>query len=185
MKISLEAAENHQNIIQSSMGTIASMSLTKAGSKMGGALITPAVWAYSYATTNNAPSGVDASLYAAGFVGTIAAPATIIAGSIKAIVEDSLDEKLRHARVSENEKYRPFIKTCYRYASSSALINAQTIAGNGGTAWMHPNGIWLYISDKRGFLVSDYQPTLSITTYGPKLPLEKARNGRFVWGIRK
>ncbi len=47
--------ENHKNLIVSTNSTIASIGLTKVGQKIGGVLVTPAVWVLNYSTEGSTP----------------------------------------------------------------------------------------------------------------------------------
>ena len=119
-----------------------------------------------------------------GFFGALASVATISTGVVKAVVDDDdMDRKLREVQAGEDPKYRPFIKPCYRYAVTPPQINATTIASKGGTAWRHPNGLWVYITVIRGYLVHDHKPKRSVMTYQPKHPLQKVSRGGFIWDI--
>jgi len=179
------AAQSHQNLVQTTNGTIASIGLTKAGHKIAGVLVTPAVWTLNYISQGRTPDTVDVSLYAVGFAGVIGSAAAIGTGVVKAVVDDDMNKRLRQAQASENAKYRPFIKTCYSYSMMAPQISATTIASRGGTAWKHINGLWLYITDRRGYLVNDFAPKGALIVYRPKLPLTRGRNGRFLWGMTR
>lgn len=56
-----------------------------------------------------------------------------------------------------------------------------TIASRGGTAWLHPVGLWVYVTDSTGRLIVDYQPQLFVKLYQPVVPLERLKNGGFRW----
>ncbi len=177
-----QAVVDHKNLIQTTSGNIASIGLDAAGKGSFGALVTPATWALNYATEGATPSAVDVGIYGAGFIN---APAAIATGTVKAVVDDDLNRKLEIARSKEPAKYRPFIRLCYNYASSSPQINAMTIASKGGTAWKAKSDVWVYLTDARGLLVADYNPVSFIQVYKPKLPLVKGRNGRFNWEVTR
>lgn len=178
-----KAIENHKNIIQTTSGTIASIGLNKAGQKIGGILVTPAVWVLNYSTQGTTPDEIDVGLYAAGFFGVLASAGAITTGVIKAVVDDDIDTKLREVQASEQSTYQPFIKPCYRYGMMAPQINATTIASKGGTAWKHPNGLWVYITDIKGRLVDDFKPNKSVIMYQPLHPLKSSRKGFFRWGM--
>lgn len=180
-----KAIENHKNIIQSTSSTIASIGLAKTGQKIGGVLVTPAVWVLNYSTQGTTPDEIDAGLYAAGFFGVVASVGAITTGVVKAVVDDDIDTKLREIQAGEEAKYRPFIKACNRYGMNAPQINATTIASKGGTAWKHPNGLWVYITDINGHLVNNFKPKNAVMVYRPHLPLKQSRNGRFLWGVGK
>ena len=173
--------ENHKNIIQSTSSTVASIGLTQAGKKVAGILVTPAVWVLNYSAQGSKPDAIDVGLYATGFLGSIGSVAAISTGIIKAVVDDDVDNRLREVQNGEDPRYRVFIKSCSRYASMAPQINAMTIASKGGTAWKHTNGLWVYITDARGYLVNDYKPKSAIETFRPKHPLLKSPNGGLVW----
>lgn len=173
--------ENNKNLIQSANSTIVSMNLTKAGHKVGGILVAPAVWALNYTTQGSTPDKIDLSLYGMGFMGAVASSAAIGVSILKAVVDDDIDIKLRTVRASEDTRYQPLIQPCYRYGVMAPQINAATIASKGGTAWKHPNGLWVYITDRRGFLVSDFIPKQAATVYRPKTPMKVGKNGRLLW----
>lgn len=62
-------------------------------------------------------------------------------------------------------------------------INAQTIAGKGGVAWQHPNGLWVYLKleeNGKEVLVCDYKPKKATKIPGPDLPL-RLQGKRFTW----
>jgi hypothetical protein len=181
MDKTVQAIENHKNIIQSTSSTIASMGLSKVGQKTGGALVTPAVWVLNYADKGSIPDKLDAGLYGMGFLGSIASVAAISVGTVKAIVDDDIDTRLRDVQNTEDPKYQAFIQPCYRYAMNPPQINATTIASKGGTAWQHANGLWVYIMDAKGRLVHDFKPKKYIQIYRPKMPLTKSRSGNFLW----
>lgn len=176
----VENIEHHKNLIQSTSGTIASIGLEKAGQKVGGVLVTPAVWVLNYSVDGSAPDKMDAAIYATAF---ISAGASIVTGALKAVIDDDLNKKIMEAQKKEDGKFSPFIKACYRYAATPPAVNAMTIANKGGTAWRHPNGVWLYITDANGHLVSDFQPNIYVEILRPKTPLRKKKSGVFDWEV--
>ena len=180
-----KAIENHKNIILSTNSTIASIGLEKAGQKVAGVLVTPAVWVLNYSAQGSTPDKIDVGLYVTGFFGTLASAGTITTSLVKAVVDDDIDTKLREIQSGEEPKYRPFIKPCYRYGMSAPQINAMSIANKGGTAWKHPNGLWVYITDINGYLVNNFKPKKAVVVYRPNLPLKKNRTGGFSWGITR
>lgn len=177
--------ENNRNLILSANSTIASIGLAKVGGKVGGILVTPAVWVLNYSAQDSTPDKTDFALYTLGFLGTVASVAAIGTGAIKAVVDDDIDTKLRTVRAGEDPKYRKFIQPCYRYGMHAPQINATTIASKGGTAWKHPIGLWVYITDVRGYLINDFMPKSAVTVYRPKIPMKKSNSGRFFWEVVK
>lgn len=184
-----EIIEANKNKAQSVGGTLASMGLEKTGAKIGaktagkvaGYIVTPAIWAYNYGTSGSTPDAIDLSLYGLGFLGSFAGVAAIGTGIVKAFVDDDIAQKLEQIKAKENPKYAKFIQACAKYGFASPAINAMTIASKGGTAWKHPNGLWVYITDIRGFMVHDFQPNVFTQIYRPKHPLVKSRDGRLMW----
>ncbi len=176
-----ETLRNHKSITQSTLGTIASMGLEKAGQKVAGVLVTPAVWMLNHSVDGSKPGAVDVGLYASGF---FSGGAATIVGLFKSHVDDDMNRKLALIRKNEDPKYAPFIQNCYDYGSSPAGINAQTIASKGGTAWKHSTGLWVYITDAQGRMIKDFKPKSYVVIYQPKQPLVK-QNGKLVWGITR
>lgn len=170
--------EQHKNLIQSVNGSVASIGLEKVGQKVAGTLVTPAVWVLNYSVQGSTPDLMDGVIYATSF---ISAPASITVGLIKSSVDDDIDNKLREVQKAEG-KYAAFIKPCYRYGVSAPQINAASIAKSGGTAWRHPNGLWVYILDGRGHFVTNFQPRVYVEMYQPSTPLTQ-HSGGFKWRV--
>lgn len=181
MEKTVKAFEDHKNFIQSGAGTIASIGLDKIGQKAAGTLITPAVWTLNYGATGTKPDVTDAGIYASGFVSF---GASIAVGLLKAHIDDDMIQKLSEIRRTEKPIWAPHIKSCYQFSSAAPAINAQIIASMGGTAWKHPNGLWVYITDARGLMIKDFKPNVYVVIYQPKEPLVK-KNGKLVWGITR
>jgi len=120
-------------------------------------------------------------IYATGLAGGAAVPASIVVGIFKAVADDDIAIKLNQVRKTQDTKYRPFILPCSQYSSSPPAINAMTIASFGGTAWLDINGLWVYITDATGKLVSDFEPKKAIKYYQPSLPLQKLGAGKYRW----
>ncbi|GAB1260589.1 hypothetical protein [Aurantivibrio plasticivorans] len=176
------SVEAHKNKIQTGSGTVASIGLEMTGKTVAGALITPATWALNYASDGSKPGAVDALIYGSGFLST---PAAIATGVLKAAVDDDLNAKLSEVKRTDNQKFRSFFKACSHFAGNSPQINAMNIASKGGTAWKHPNGLWVYITDAKGQLVSDFQPRLFTEMYQPDQPLKVGANGGFKWSVKR
>lgn len=170
--------QNHKNTIQTISGTIASIGLEQTGKKIAGALITPATWAVNYAAEGSKPGAIDVGIWATGF---LSAPAAIVTGLTKAVVDDDTQRRLQNVRSKESSKYSQFILPCSNYSHSSPQIAAMNIASRGGTAWISNAGLWVYISDANGNLVADYQPTDFLKIYRPKKPYQTGINGGFNW----
>ena len=176
-----QIVKDNRSLLQTTGGTIASIALEKTGKKLAGSLVTPAIWVYDYATQDAVPDNADVGIFLTGLAGGAAAPAAIATSVLKSIVDDDTARKVERVREGEPSKYRPFIKPCAIYASTPPAINAQTIASKGGTAWLHPNGVWVYITDARGYLVNDYNPAIAIKVYQPVHPISQTNNGLYRW----
>ena len=171
--------ENNQNLILSINQPLAVMGLDKVGKKMAGKLLTPAVWGANYAVNGKTPGKVDLGLFGTGLLGGASGPASIVTGIVKAVVDDDLEQKLKVVRSSEKQEFRDDIKAAYNFSSAPAAINAMTIASLGGTAWQHPNGLWVYITDKNSHLVPNFQPQKFVRKYRPVWPLQSMGAGKF------
>jgi len=178
MSGAVDTYQNNKNVIQTSVGTVASITLEQTGRKVAGALITPATWALNHATDGSTPSAVDVGIWGAGF---FAAPAAIATGIIKAFVDDDINRKLAQIQSKEPQQYAKFIKACYNYEMAPPSVNAMTIASRGGTAWVTSVGLWVYITDARNNLVADYQPQEYTSIYRPRKPYRERTGGRFDW----
>ena len=175
----VENIEKNQNLISSINQPLAVMGLDKAGQKVAGKLLTPAVWAANYAVNGKTPGKVDIGLFGTGLLGGVAGPASIVTGVIKAVVDDNLEQKLNLVRSHEKPEYRKNIRAAYHFASAPAAINAMTIASLGGTAWQHTNGLWVYITDNNGLLVPNFKPQKATKVYRPIWPLQSMGAGKF------
>ena len=80
MEKTVRVLEDHKNLIQSAAGSIASMGLDHAGKKIGGILVTPAVWALNHSSTGAQPDKADVGIYATGF---LSAGASVAVGLLK------------------------------------------------------------------------------------------------------
>lgn len=174
------AVKDNKNVIQTTGGSIASIGLEQAGKKVAGALVTPATWVLNNVTDGSTPGVVDIGIWLSGF---LSAPASIVTGFVKAMVDDDIGRKLALIQAKEPPKYARFIKACYNYGIASPSINAMTIANKGGTAWITSVGLWVYISDIRDNLVADYQPQEFITMYRPVKPYRQRSSGGFDWEV--
>jgi hypothetical protein len=184
----VEAIDRNKNLISSVSQPLAVIGLDKIGKKVAGKFLTPAVWALNYAVNGKKPDNVDLGLYGVGLMGGSAGPAAIATGIVKAAVDDDMEHRLKIARLSEDVKYRPTIFPCYHYGTAPPQINAMTIASSGGTAWQHPNGLWVYILFNNGkelLHVPNFKPNKAIQVYQPVWPLQPKGEGRFVFTINR
>lgn len=171
--------DENKNLISSVSQPLAVIGLEKVGQKIAGKLLTPAVWAMNYAANGVTPDKVDVGLAGFGLMGGAAGPAAVVTGIVKAVVDDDRDAKLKVVRLDEDPKFRVFIQPCYHFSASPPRISAMTIASLGGTAWQHPNGLWVYIRDAQGRLVPNFKPNRSTQTYRPVWPLQSMGAGKF------
>jgi len=171
-------SNSHGSLKRAVGGTVVSMTLNKAGKKAIGNMVTPAIWLYDYQKSGKTPDTIDWGIFASG---ALSAPASFITGLVKSVVDDEIETKLKHVQSLEPKLYRSHIRTCYDYAAFPSKINAMKIAEQGGTAWHHPIGIWVYILDENGAYVADYKPVNPTIVYRPDLPLKKGLNNGYRW----
>lgn len=171
--------EKNQNLISSISQPIAVIGLEKTGQKIAGKLLSPAVWAVNYAVNGKTPDKVDVGIYSTGLLGGAAGPASIVTGVVKAVVDDDINQRLKLVRSNEKPVYRNGILPAYYFSSSPPAINALKIASMGGTAWQHPNGLWVYIIDENNLLVANFKPERAIKVYRPVWPLQSMGGGKF------
>ncbi len=100
-------------------------------------------------------------MFGTGLLGGAAGPASIVTGIVKAVVDDDIEQRLKAVRNSEKPGHRLSIQPTQYFASAPSAINAMTIASMGGTAWQHPNGLWVYITAD-DLLVPNFQPQKSL-----------------------
>jgi hypothetical protein len=166
-------------------GELASVGAEKAvagtAGKVLGKVVQPAIWIIDNAATGSTPDAVDVGLYGLSFAAPLIAGAALVTGVVKAIVDDDTERRVKQAAASEPESHRPYIKSTLKYGWSGQTINAQVIASEGGTAWLGPSGVWVYITDAKGRLVCDYKPNVAKQIYQPVLPLSPTGNGKFRW----
>ena len=181
----VDSVEKHQNLVSSINQPLAVIGLDKIGQKMAGKLLTPAVWALNYTVNDKLPDKVDAGLFGAGLLGGATGPAAIVTGVVKAVIDDDLEQRLKAVRKDEKPEHSKSIKAAYHFGSAPAGINAQTIASLGGTAWQHPNGLWVYITVGKDLLVANYKPQRATRVYRPVWPLQSMGGGKFRFTAKK
>ena len=148
--------------------------------RVGGMAIQPVLWAVK---GGDGPDGLDVGLWVAGAVPMLKYPA-LATSVIRAAVKDVTEQLLAEVRAAEPAHKRRHIKAAADYSGLvGAYINSMTIASKGGTAWLHKNGLWVYITDSKGRLVSDYQPSRvnTLRILQPILPLQAVSSGSFRW----
>ena len=154
---------------------MAAIGLEKAGNKIAGNLVTPAVWVANYATNGNVPNSADLTIYGSGF---ISAPVGIVVGFFKAIMDDGVNQKVDEIRIKQDIKYRKYIHPVQKYGNNSPYIVALEIATRGGTVWQGHNAQWVYITDANGKLLIDYEPKGASKVIRPVYPFD-VENGKF------
>ena len=160
---------------------VSAFSVTRAlgnGVRRGiaGLVVQPVVWAVS----GNGPDAGDAFIYGMGAIGVaagaiLAIPAAVT-GMVKAVVDDHIQGLVDAAKLDEPQAVRGgiFCVDEYSFAASGGHIQAMTIAGKGGVAWEHPNGVYLFMRDAAELPVCDYRPRSFKTLYKPLIPLQPA-----------
>ena len=154
---------------------------------VAGALVQPAVWAF----TDTSPDAGDVFSYTVSTIGGIvgraagAAPGLVL-GLFKALVDDTTAALVEEARQDEDPKYRPGIFGVgdRGFWASGNAQSCWAVAMSGGVAWQHPNGAYLFIRDGKGRMVCDFRPRVWTRRYTPKLPLRTAANGKIEWETR-
>ena len=193
------SVHNHQNKIQSISGTLASVGIanskhvTKLQKGVAGIVLTPVTWAYNNAVDGRTPGAVDVGLYGAGLAGGPVGIAAAIVGTFKSFIDDATVQQLKQAAMDEDSAHRPYLRACANYGFSGQTINAQRIAAAGGTAWLHKNGLWVYIvspkKNEKGeieeLMVMDFKPKGAVEIYQPKQPLQKNLHGQLTWGVTR
>lgn len=148
---------------------------------LAGLVVQPVVW---HATGTN-PNAGDITTWlggaGVGLLGLSAAPFAMIPGITKGVVDDRVAGELEEVRGSEPSHVRAGIDWVgnYGFWASGNGTQAAQIAMDGGTAWRHPNGLWVYLRDGNGLLVADYKPASSTTCYRPRLSQGLDGRGRF------
>lgn len=168
--------DSNSSVIQTAIGHLAAEGLERAGKGALGMVISPATWAYSYATQGSTPSSVEVGIWGVSLAGGIFGPVTLAAEYIKALVDDDITRKLALVRQGEPNRFRPGILALVGWSSPSAL--AGEFAAAGGVAWQHPNGIWVSVVDGKKRMISDYRPLKYQAIYRPIWPLQKAPSGK-------
>jgi len=185
MKQATDTIEKHNSVIKSGASTLASVGLDKLGKSTASKLIAPAVWTIDFAANNKKPDELDISLYILGLLAWPAAVSATVTGLMKSAVDDNTAMKLREVQAAEGSPYSDYIFSCSSYALHAPNITAQKIAALGGTAWQHPNGLWVFIVDAEENFVMDYIPKNWNILYQPIYPLEENVYGKLRWGIKR
>lgn len=157
--------------------------LGKLGKFAAGAIVQPLVW---FVQGNTGDAG-DKVLYALGLVPILTVPAGLV-GIWKGRMDDDVLDKLAQVIKDEPPELAKFIFPAATYAwTAQGPILAQKIAADGGVAWQHPNGLWVFIKFERHgkmILPCDYRPNVAKTVLGPILPL-RITGTKFVWRYHK
>ncbi len=153
--------------------------LGKLGGFAAGAVVQPLVWAFQ----GNTGDAGDKLLYGLGLFPPLTVAAGI-AGIWKGRMDDDVLDKLAEVTASEPSHLSKAIYPAATYGwTAQGPILAQKIASNGGVAWQHPNGLWVFIKLEQGgkeILMCDYEPRNAAKILGPELPLRWMGSG-FSW----
>lgn len=167
--------ERSFNSIQTVSGTVAAIGLEKTGNSVAGNIITPAVWALNYAAKGSTPNEIDLSIYGLGFLN---GPVGIAMGLVKAYMDDDIAQKVEEIKLRQSAKYRDYIFPVQSYRNFPPFIVALKVAEHGGTAWQGHNEQWVFVTDSRGIMVSDYKPVGAVKVIRPVYPFVED-NGKF------
>lgn len=175
--------------------TVAALNVEKAIGGTAGGITGLVVQPVAWYITGTAPDAADAFIYGSGFAGLaggaclastiiLAAPG-IVAGGVKAGMDDYVGSLVAEVRQSEPEAVRSGIVGAdeWGFWAANNSTTAMRIAGKGGVAWKHPNGAYVYIRDNAGVPICDYQPQVYSEIYRPKIPLQRNGNGVVYTGI--
>lgn len=173
--------DDNRSAALSTNTTIAAVGIQKVAGRVAGAFVQPAVGALDHAANDTGPDGLDVGLYALGLLGSFVGIAAAGTGIVKSLVDDDTRRRLEQARACERSGARRFVLACIDYGYAGQGINAMNVAQDGGTAWRHPNSLWVYITDAKGRLVCDYKPEVATEIYQPILPLRPVGDGKFRW----
>lgn len=169
----------NSGVFVASLGLGKIKQLGKLGGFAASAIVQPLVWA---AQGNTGDAG-DKMLYALGLI----PPLTVAAGLVgiwKGRMDDQVLDKLAQVVADEPSEYAKAIYPAATYGwTGQGSILAQKIAKDGGVAWQHPNGLWVFLKlekDGKTILPCDYRPRNAVKILGPELPLNWTGNG-FIW----
>lgn len=169
--------EDNRNIFITANQTLASVGLDKLGKSGYGNLVAPATWLVDNRVNGNTPGLNDIGIWLTGVF--ISGGASTITGFWKAKVDDSIAMQFKQAVAKEPTKVAQHMEPCYNTFYGPPQINAIKFASKGGTAWQHPNGLWICVKDADGRPVIDYEPKNYKTLIRPKFPLVKGTNGLY------
>lgn len=171
--------EDNPALSKTTAVTVASINLKRLGAVGASKVV-------SLAAFGPDSDAVDASLIGLGLLGGPVGLAATITSFVKAVVDDDTRRRVAEVKAAEDKTVVGGIKATTSYSmAAGAGINARTIASRGGTAWQHPNGVWVYLQDINGLLVCDYEPRVAKNIFQPLLPLRPVGNGRFKWSPRR
>lgn len=171
--------EGNPHLSRTTAVMVASITLSKRGLPGPSGLV-------GLATFGPETDAVDVSLWGLGLLKGPLGLASVATGFIKAIVDDHTHRRVAEVKSAEDKTITAGIRPTVAYSMlAGAAINAQTVALRGGTAWQHPNGVWVYLQDSKGRLVCDYEPRVAKVVYQPHLPLRPVGNGTFKWSSRR
>lgn len=173
----------NSGVFTSSFGLGKLNQLGKLGKFAAGAIVQPLVWAVQ----GNTGDAGDKFLYAMGLVPLLTVPAGLV-GIWKGLMDDDVLDKLAQITKGEPPELAKFIfpAATYSWKAYGPLL-AKKIAADGGVAWQHPNGLWVFLKFERHgktILSCDYRPKIAKTIVGPELPL-RITGTKFNWRYHK
>ncbi len=130
-------------------------------------------------------AGTDLALELAGHALKLGGPITVasfLGGHLKSAIDKKNEEMLAEAKADEPKAVRHLLYAAVNYGFNGDGVNAMNIAANGGTAWEHRNGLWVYASVNGDTRQIVYHPCSWQTIYSPNLPLRPLKGG-FAWQI--
>jgi hypothetical protein len=148
--------------------------------KVAGMTVQPVTWLVD---PESDPDVMDVGIW---LTGSVAAAPSVVVGLVKAMVDDSTLELLKEVRKSEPKSVGSGIRPCTEYNEwVGPSINATKIPGAGGTAWLHTNGLWVYMVDPRDNTPVIYEPKVAREIRTPVLPLQAGQSGGYRWLVRR
>lgn len=182
----LDAVEKNRKTLLTLSTTLADNGLDgvpgPTGRTVAGVLLEPIVWWLDYEVNEEEPSATDYMTYA---LGNIQTPHTKVAAFVVSVLNSVSDDQknflLKAVRAEYPAEQRKGIKACLDFCGlTGPSITAQQIAFRGGTAWLHPNGLWVYAEDKKKKLIPRFKPLTSKKIYQAWWPL-RPKGGGFEW----
>jgi hypothetical protein len=173
----VSGVDENRNLFITVNQTLASVGLDKLGKSGLANFITPATWFVDNKVNGSKPGLNDIGIWLTGII--VSGGAATITSLWKSKVDDHIAFKFKEAVKNEPIIQAQHMEPCYDTFYGPPQINAMKFASIGGTAWQHPNGLWICVKDKDGIPVFDYEPKVYKIMLRPKFPLVKAANGKY------